>query len=193
MFDARLVSLSADVDAERHQHRQHSEQDSSVHLASRIGLDRLACRFQQFYLTRPTQASAILSNPDANRAMPSFTNLLDGTGAPGVFPLRARGCACSPEGEHEPDGQENSCCQRQSHEFEKNRAEEFTGGKAQLLAQPNPGTDVENIKANRAVAGCPTGGIKEQGNHEDASHDPQRIDESSYVGQFLRHSQFSSG
>jgi hypothetical protein len=70
MFDARLVSLSADVDAERHQHRQHSEQDSSVHLASRIGLDRLACRFQQFYLTRPTQACAILSNPDAKRAIP---------------------------------------------------------------------------------------------------------------------------
>jgi hypothetical protein len=109
------------------------------------------------------------------------------------LPFPAGGCACSPEGEHEPDGQENSCCQRQSHELEKDRAEDFTGGKAQLLAQPNPGTDVENIKANRAIAGCPTGGIKEQGNNEDASHNPQRIDESSYVRQFLRHSQSSSG
>jgi hypothetical protein len=65
MLDVGLVSLRADVDAEEHQKRQHGEQDSSIHLASRIGLDRWACRFQQFYLTPPARARAILSNPQA--------------------------------------------------------------------------------------------------------------------------------
>jgi hypothetical protein len=118
---------------------------------------------------------------------------LEGPGIAGFFFFPLGVCAGSPKGEHEPDGQENPRGQCQPDEFKKKRTEDFVGGKAQLLAQPNPGTDVENIKANCAVAGCAAGRIKDQGNNEDAHDDPQNIEEGSYVGQFLCYSQLPSG
>jgi len=83
--------------------------------------------------------------------------------------------AASPKGEHEPDSQKNPQCKGYPDDLKKRRAQELAGGKSQLLAHPNPGTDIVNVQANRTVAGGPVGGQKAESNDEDADDDPQGI------------------
>ena len=96
--------------------------------------------------------------------------------------LRRRVSGLTPERQNEPDGQKNPQGQSYPEELKKRRAQELAGGKAQLLAYPNPGTDIVNIQADGAVARGAAGGQQEQSNQEDAHDDSQPVHDESDVG-----------